>query len=117
MLLCSSSGSWNDLECGFDDGCSREVVEDFAGDVSLQAADDLALAQAFGRASLDVVAGGLVMSHPDDGDDVEGAVRGPVSTAAEAVSAAGSAAAGWLWRDPAELGEGGFALDASGVVA
>jgi hypothetical protein len=113
MLLCSSSGEgvW------FGEGWSGEVGVDLAGDVALEAADDLAFAEAFGGAAGDVVAGGLVVSHPDDGDDVEGAVGGAVAASAEAVAAGGSAAAGRLGCDAAELGEGCFVADAGGVVA
>lgn len=45
--------------------------EDFAGDVSLEAAHDLALALAFAGASLDVVTGALAVAKPDDGDEVQ----------------------------------------------
>jgi hypothetical protein len=46
-----------------------------------------------GGASLDVGAGGCVVAHADDGDDVEGAVGGAVTAAAETVPAGGPAAA------------------------
>ena len=108
------------VECSSlrESSCGRgQVGVDLPGDVALEAADDLAFAEAFGGASFDVVAGGLVVAHPDDGDDVEGAVRGPVSAAAEAVTAGGSAAAGGLRGDAAELGEGCLVADAFGVVA
>src|SRR4029450_6454274 len=67
MLLCSSSrvlqgGGLRSWEGGVD----------LSGDVALEAADDLAFAEAFGGASLDVGAGGLVVADADDGDDVEG---------------------------------------------
>ncbi len=65
----------------------------------------------------DVVAGRLVVAHADDGDDVEGAVGGSVAAAAESVPAAGAAAAGRLWGDAAEFGEGGLVADPVGVVA
>ena len=94
-------------------GCRAwQVVVDLAGDVALQAADDLAFAQSFGGAALDVVAGGLVVPDADDGDDVERAVGGTVTAAAEPVTAGGSSAAGRLWCDTAEFGEGCFAVDA-----
>ena len=79
--------------------CLGEVRVDLAGDVALEAADDFSLAEAFSGAAFDVVAGGLMVPHPDDGDDVEGAVGGPVAAAAEPVSAGGASAACWLWRD------------------
>ena len=56
-----------------------EEVEEFPRDVALEATDDLSLAQALGGAPVDVVTGGLVAAHPDDGHDVEGAVRGAVA--------------------------------------
>jgi hypothetical protein len=46
-----------------------EIGVDFANDVALEAADDLAFVQAFVGSSLDVGAGGFVVSHADDGDD------------------------------------------------
>lgn len=117
MLLCSSSCCWKRVVRDRGRGWSGKVGVDFPGDVALQAADDLAFAQAFGGAPLDVVAGRLVATHPDDRDDVEGTVCGAVAAAAEPVSAAGASAAGRLGRDAAELGEGGFVADAFGVVA
>jgi hypothetical protein len=57
------------------------------------------------------------MAHPDDGDDVQRTVSGAVTAAAESVTAAGTAAAGGLRSDAAELGEGSFVADAVGVVA
>jgi hypothetical protein len=94
------------------DGWSRQVGVDLSGDVALQTADDLAFAEAFGGAPFDVVAGGLVGAHADDGGDVEGAVSGAVAATAESVASGGPPAAGGLWRDAAELGEGGFVADA-----
>lgn len=66
---------------------------------------------------LDVVASGAVVTHADDGNDVERAVGYSVAAAAESVPAGGSAAAGRLWCDSAALGEGGLAVDSLGVVA
>jgi hypothetical protein len=94
-----------------------QVGVDLAGDVALEAADDLTFAQSFGGASFDVVAGGLVVAHPDDGDDVQRAVRGTVAAAAEPVPASGATAAGGLRCDAAALGEGSLAVDPVGVVA
>src|SRR4051812_17348278 len=105
MLLCSSSCECGRHRIGLFHDCSREVGVDLPGDVALEAADDLSLAEALAGAAFDVVAGGLVMAHPHDGDDVERAVGGPVAAAAEPVSAGGASAAGGLWRDAAELGE------------
>src|SRR4029453_1460222 len=64
MLLCSSSrvlqgGGLRSWEGGVD----------LSGDVALEAADDLAFAEAFGGASLDVGAGGLVVADGGGGGD------------------------------------------------
>src|SRR5690606_2347727 len=88
-----------------------------SSDESLQAADDLALAEALCGASFDVGAGGFVSSHADDCDDVERAVRGAVTAPAESVASRRSPARGGLWCDAAELGESGFAVYPGGVVA
>src|SRR3954464_5110852 len=108
MLLSLSSRRvdrvWAWLSCGW----SWQVGVYLSGDVALEAADDLAFAEAFGGASFDVVAGGLVVAHPDDCDDVEGAVGGAISSATEAVSSACPSAACRLGSDAAELGEGGL---------
>ena len=97
---------------GVADGSHRGP--EFAGEEPLQAADDLAFAQPFGGAAFDVVAGGLVMAHADDGDDVERAVGCSIASAAESVAAGGAAAAGRLWCDTAEFGEGCFGADPFG---
>jgi hypothetical protein len=117
MLLCSSSRLRAGVGLRRCSAGGREVVVDLAGDVALEASDDLSLAEAFGCAAVDVVAGGLMAAHLDDGDDVEGAVRGAVAAAAEAVSSGGSTTACGLWRDSAELGEGSLAVDPFRVVA
>ena len=116
MLLCLSSVcSWPVFgqELGLLVG---QVGVDLAGDVALEAADDLSFAEAFGGAALDVVDGGLVAPHSDQGDDVEGAVGGAVASSAESVSSGGAAAAGGLWRDAADLREGCLAVDPAVVV-
>jgi hypothetical protein len=66
MLLC----------CGHGFACSRwlEGMEDFAGDVALEAAHHLVLRFALGDAPRHVVAGGLVTAQPYDQDDVQGPV-------------------------------------------
>jgi hypothetical protein len=58
-----------------------------------------------------------MVSESHDGHDVEGAVGGPVSASAQAVSAGGPPAAGWLRCHAAEFGEGGFIVDAFGIVS
>lgn len=57
------------------------------------------------------------MSHSDDGDGVEGAVGSAVSAPAEPVAAVGASAAGGLWCDSAEFGEGCLIAYPFGVVA
>src|SRR2546421_2496791 len=93
------------------------ALEHLTGDVALEAADDFALGAALGRPPCDVSARRFVMTHPDQGHDVEGAVRCPITTAAEAVPPRRAAAAGRLGSDAAELGEGGFVADATRVLA
>ncbi len=116
MLLCLSSRCGNAWQ-GWCGGCRVwEVVVDLAGDVALEAADDFAFAESFSGAALDIVAGGLMVSQSDDGDDVEGAVGGTVPAAAEPVSPGGSSAAGGLGCDTAEFGEGRLVADAVCVV-
>jgi hypothetical protein len=78
---------------------ARQVGVDLAGDVALEAADDLAFAEAFDGSSLQAVTGELVVAHADDGHDVEGAVGGSIAAAAEAVPAVDAAAAGRLGSD------------------
>src|SRR6186997_317802 len=108
MLLCSSSRVPGRRRGVFS---LRQVGVDLACDVSLEAADDLAFAQALRGASFDVGASRRVVAHADDGDDVERAVRGSVAAATEPVTPGCAAAAGGLWRDSAEFGEGPFIGD------
>ena len=67
-------------------GVGQGVV-DLACDVSLEAADDVALGQALGGSAGDVVHGGLVAAgHADQDDAVERGIRRPVSAAVDAVA-------------------------------
>ena len=109
MLLCASSGRWG--------WRGQEQGVDLAGDVALEAAQDLAFAEAFGGAALDVASGWLVVPQSGYRDDVEGAVGGAVAASAEPVAAAGRAAVRRLRCDAAQLGEGGLASEPLGVVA
>ena len=59
---------WARPRRGWSSGGSGKVFEDFPGDVAFQDAGDLAHGLAFGEASGDVVAGGLVVAHPGDHD-------------------------------------------------
>src|SRR5215212_997490 len=112
------SGGFGDRQNGWRwrTGSGQRCV-DLAGDVALQTADDLAFAETFDGSSLHVVPGGWWVAHADDGDDVKGAVSGPVAAAAETVPAAGASAAGRLWGDAAEFGKGCLVPDPVGVVA
>src|SRR6516165_2863469 len=60
-----------------------QVRVDLAGDVTLQAADDLLLGQAFLAAPRDVGAGGRMRAHPGDHDPPQGVVGLPVTAAVE----------------------------------
>ena len=60
-------------------------MEDFAGDVALEASHDLVFGFAFGQAAGDVVAGGLVAAHAYDQDDVQSPVGVAVAAAVESV--------------------------------
>ena len=67
-------------------GVGQGVV-DLAGDVSLEASDDVSLGQALGGSAGDVVHGGLVAAgHADQDDAVERGIRRPVSAAVDAVA-------------------------------
>src|SRR5712692_5356306 len=81
MLLLMSSGSG---EVRF--VCLRERGVDLAGDVALQAADDLALGLALAGAPRDVLSGRLVPAHADEDDAVEGGVGLAVAAAVEPVA-------------------------------
>jgi hypothetical protein len=56
-----------------------EVGVGFAGEIAFEAAEDFGLGLAFGGAAGDVVLGGLVAVHPDQGDPPQGAVGVAVS--------------------------------------
>src|SRR6266540_5420516 len=93
-----------------------EHCEDLAGDVALEAAQDLLLGLALGGAPGEVVAGGLVPAQPDDHDAVQRRVGLAVTTAVQPV-ADGLARGGIHWRGAAEGGERGLAAQPHGVVA
>ena len=77
--------------------------EDFSGHVALQASHNLTLTQPFSRSPLHIGTRWFVVSHPDERDDVEGAVGRPIPTSIEAVSAGRPAAAGRLGETPQSL--------------
>jgi len=93
-----------------------EQVVDLAGDVTLEAADDLWFGQAFGGAPIGVSACAEVVAQPAEYDDVQGVVGGAVTSAVEPVTV-GSAAAGWDRGHAAQVRERGFGTKPVGVVA
>ena len=64
-----------------------DVLVDLACEEPFEAADDVFFGEAFCGAAGDVVDGGLVESHADDGYSVEGCVGLAVSASVEAVPA------------------------------
>ena len=80
---------------------AAEVAKDLAGDVALEAADDLGLALSLCGAAPDVVERGLVPPHADDDHAVKGSIRLSVASSVEAV-AVGFAAGGWYRAGAAE---------------
>jgi len=87
-------GLWLVVEVG---EVGLEGVVDLAGDVALEAAEDLSLGLAFGRASLRVGAGALAVAQAADGDEVECSVGLAVAAVVEAVPCGLRA-----WRDRAK---------------
>src|SRR6266550_8423655 len=81
MLSCLSSGLGLHVRLGW----LLEQVVDLAGDVALEAADDLELGMALGGAPSDVVLGGLVDAQAGDNDQVQGAVGVAVTAPIEPV--------------------------------
>src|SRR6516165_8153569 len=67
-------------------GAWAQVGVDLAGDVTLEAADDLFLSQALFAAPGDVGAGGRVGAHPGDDDPVQGVVGLAVTAGVEPVA-------------------------------
>ena len=63
-----------------------EVRVDLAGDVTLQAADDLRLGFPFGRAALGVGAGGRVRAQPGEHDPPQGMIGLAVTAGVEPVA-------------------------------
>src|SRR3954454_25347533 len=92
-----------------------ERVEELAGDVALEAADDLGLGLAFGGAALGVGAGAVAVAQPADGDHVQRAVGVAVAAVTEAM-AVGAAGGDGDWAGAAERGEGGLVAQAFDVL-
>src|SRR6266498_4636484 len=82
-----------------------EGVVELAGDVALEAADDLGFGQALGGATVGVGAGASAVAEAADGDQVECAVGVAVAAAVEPVSARASGGGGDR-AGAAEAGEG-----------
>ena len=72
-LLCLSSGAF-------------ELLEELAGDVSLEASGDLAVGLALAPSTFGVGAGGGVGAESGDDDDVEGPVELAVAGSVESVA-------------------------------
>src|SRR5580693_10485147 len=95
--------------------CGAQAGVDLAGDVTLEAADDLFLGQAFFGAAFDVGAGGGMGAHPGDRDPPQGVVGLAVAAGVEAV--AGDLAGGCGDRgDRAQVRPGGLGAEPLGVV-
>jgi hypothetical protein len=118
-FLPGQTGSFNGgIGCsyGLSTGRSGQGSVELSSDVALQAADDLGLGLAFLGASLDVGAGRPMPGHPPDRDQGQRPVRFTVAATIEAVPG-GLAGGGRDGRDPAQLREGGLAVQPLGVVA
>jgi molybdopterin biosynthesis enzyme len=112
MLLWLSSCFGGSFFCGR----GRKREEDFSGDISLEAADDLGLGQPLGGASGDVVLGSLVGGHAGDDDAPECAIGGSVSAAVEPVPGR-PARRSRQGRHAAQHREGGLVGEAVGILA
>ena len=67
-------------------GESGEEPEDFAGDIALEATDDLSLAHPFPSAALHVGPSSWVVAQSHDYDPIEGCVGPAVASAIEPMS-------------------------------
>src|SRR5438132_3313635 len=93
-----------------------EGVVDLAGDVALEAADDLFLVEALGVAAFGVGAGAWTVAESADGDQMECSVGFAVAAAVEPVP--GRAAGGGRDRTgAAKAGEGALVAEAFDVLA
>src|SRR5919112_4144292 len=91
-----------------------ELSVEFAGDVALEAATDLARGLSLGGASLDVRPGPGTAADPGQRDGVDGAVQRSVAAAVEPMPD-DPAAAGRDRADAAQGGERGLAAAPAGV--
>ena len=103
------------LECAEVSEVGLECVVDLAGDVALEAAEDLELGLSFGRAAARVGARARAVAQAADGDQVQGAVGLAVAAVVEAV-AGGLARGCGDWAGAAEGSEGCFAVEAVDVL-
>src|SRR6266536_6206997 len=87
-LLC---GRCREVEVG---EVGTEGVVELAGDVALEAADDLGFGQALGGATVGVGAGASAVAEAADGDQVDCAVGVAVAAAVEPVAARASGGGG-----------------------
>src|SRR6266540_6497651 len=103
-----------------DRGASAMIIEersvDLAGDESLQASDDVLLAQALCGTSTDVVECRLVPAHPHDDDSIERGVGLAMASTKEPVSVGHTARCRNGTR-PTELRKGRFRPDPRRIVA
>ena len=83
MLLCRSRGIGRWLQQG---RSGAEVAENLAGDIALEAADNLELGFALAHAAADVSEGGRMTTHPDDHHSIESRIGLPVAAAVEPMS-------------------------------
>src|SRR5215471_2519341 len=97
-------------------GGRTQVGVDLAGDVSLEAADDFLLRQAFFGAPAGVGAGRWVGAEPGDHDPVEGVVGLPVAAGVKAVAGDLSRGCG-QWGGGAQVRPGGLRAQSPGMVA
>src|SRR6266540_2879840 len=97
-------------------GIGAQCVVGLAGDVALEAAEDLASVEAVGGASGNVGARLVTVSEPADGDHVQGPVGLAVAAVVEAV-AGGAAGAGGDRGGAADPCESGLAAQAVDVLA
>jgi hypothetical protein len=82
MLLCSSSGI---RRPALGHGCAEDL-EDLAGDVALDAAENLALREALRGSAFRVLSRAGVAAEPYEGNNPERAVRITVASAVESVA-------------------------------
>ena len=92
-------------------------MEDLADDVSLQATDDVALAEAFGGAPGYVLDCALMEPHADDDGAIDRGVQLPVSAAVDAMATRGHPGGRWDGADVGEFRQCCLGADPFGIVA